>query len=223
MAGKKASIVQGSSYGLGVTIAVLVTIAVACYLSFEFGRIQADFNVIETEDERKDYEGRIAELESEIVELKQEIELHKTHREIEREAYSEIEASLAMLENKSFAVRWRSRPAGPGPAAEPGQGTGRVQPAPRADTGQAARSQRKRRGRPGNRGRTERGGDDVYNGPAGACRCRQSLAVRISVFSGFRSAARSAGWILSGTHQYRGAIQYQVRSQREGKLRVAGG
>jgi len=100
MAGKKASLLQGSSHGFGVTVAVLVTIVVACYLSFEFGRIQADFNVIETEDERKAYEDRISGLESEIVELKQEIELHKTHREIEREAYAEIEASLAVLENK---------------------------------------------------------------------------------------------------------------------------
>jgi len=91
---------QGSSPGAGVTVGVIIAIAVAGYLSFEFGRIQADFNVIETEDERKAYEDRIEGLEAEVVELKQEVELEKTHRDIEREAYKEIESSLASLENK---------------------------------------------------------------------------------------------------------------------------
>lgn len=91
---------QRSSAGAGVTVAVIIAIAVAGYLSFEFGRIQADFNVIETEDERKAYEDRIEGLEAEIVDLKQEIELEKTHRNIEREAYKEIESGFASLENK---------------------------------------------------------------------------------------------------------------------------
>lgn len=91
---------QGSSPGAGVTVAVIIAIAVAGYLSFEFGRIQADFNVIETEDERAAYEDRIRDLEAEIVELKQEVELQKTHREVEREAYKEIENNVAGLENK---------------------------------------------------------------------------------------------------------------------------
>lgn len=100
MARKKASGMHGWSPGAGVTVAVIIAICVAGYLSFEFGRIQADFNVIETEDEREAYEDRISSLEAEIVELKQEIELQKTHREVEREAYKEIDASLAGLENK---------------------------------------------------------------------------------------------------------------------------
>lgn len=91
---------QRSSGNFGVVIGVIVAVAVAGYLSFEFGRIQADFNVIETGDERKAYEDHISDLESEIVELKQEIELQKTHRGIERAAYREIEENLVVLENK---------------------------------------------------------------------------------------------------------------------------
>jgi hypothetical protein len=78
----------------------MAAIGLAGYLSFEFGRIQADFNVVDALDERKFYEDRIADLEREIVTLKQEIELQQTHRNIERAAYADIETSLANLENK---------------------------------------------------------------------------------------------------------------------------
>jgi hypothetical protein len=83
-----------------VTLAVLSAIGLAGYLSFEFGRIQADFNVVDALDERKAYEDKIEELEREVVALKQEIEIQKTHRDIERAAYGDIETSLANLEIK---------------------------------------------------------------------------------------------------------------------------
>ena len=83
-----------------LTVAVIAAIGLAGYLSFEFGRIQADFNVVDALDERKSYEDRIASLEDEVVTLKQDIELHQTHREIEREAYNEIDTSLGKLEGK---------------------------------------------------------------------------------------------------------------------------
>ena len=91
---------HGSARNWGLTAAVVAAISLAGYLSFEFGRIQADFNVVDALDERKYYEDRVATLEQEVVTLKQEIELHQTHREIEREAYKEIETSLGNLENK---------------------------------------------------------------------------------------------------------------------------
>ena len=78
----------------------MLAIAVAGYLSFEFGRIQADFNVVDALDERKTYEVRIDALNDEIVELKQEVELQKTHRDIDKAAYKEIESSLLALESK---------------------------------------------------------------------------------------------------------------------------
>jgi len=78
----------------------MLAIAVAGYLSFEFGRIQADFNVVDALDERKAYEDRIDALNDEIIELKQDVELEKTHRAIDKAAYGEIESSLLKLESK---------------------------------------------------------------------------------------------------------------------------
>ena len=78
----------------------MLAIVVAGYLSFEFGRIQADFNVVDAIDERKSYEDRVEALSNEIVALNQEIELQKTHRAIEKTAYREIETSLLGLEFK---------------------------------------------------------------------------------------------------------------------------
>ena len=91
---------QGSGRGPWTAVSIVVTALVAGYLSFEFGRIQADFNVIETGDERQAYEDRIEALESEVADLKQQVELQKTHRGVEQEAYRQIEASFADLEAK---------------------------------------------------------------------------------------------------------------------------
>ena len=91
---------HGSARNWAVTGAVVLAIAVAGYLSFEFGRIQADFNVVDALDERKAFKKTIRDLEDEIVALKQEIELQKTHRQVEQAAYKEIEASLGTLETK---------------------------------------------------------------------------------------------------------------------------
>ena len=91
---------HGSARNWAGTGAVVLAIAVAGYLSFEFGRIQADFNVVDALDERKAYEVRVDALNDEIVELKQEVELQKTHRDIDKAAYKEIEGSLLALESK---------------------------------------------------------------------------------------------------------------------------
>ena len=91
---------HGSARNWAGTGAVVLAIAVAGYLSFEFGRIQADFNVVDALDERKTYEDRIDALNDEVVELKQEVELQKTHRDIDKAAYKEIEGSLLNLESK---------------------------------------------------------------------------------------------------------------------------
>jgi cell division protein FtsB len=70
------------------------------YLVFEFGRIQANYNIVEAAKERQAYEDRIAGLENDIVGLKQEIAMLETHREIDREAYKEVDASLLALQAK---------------------------------------------------------------------------------------------------------------------------
>jgi len=81
----------------GVLIAL---IAISGYLIFEFGRISAGYDVVDAAKDRQAYEDRIAALHDEIVTLKQEVALLETHREIDREAYKEVEGSLASLQAK---------------------------------------------------------------------------------------------------------------------------
>jgi septal ring factor EnvC (AmiA/AmiB activator) len=78
----------------------IAMIAVCGYLIFEFGRIQADYNVVDAASERQDYDNEIAELEQKIAVLKQEVALLETHRDIDREAYKEVETSLTKLQVK---------------------------------------------------------------------------------------------------------------------------
>jgi hypothetical protein len=70
------------------------------YLVFEFGRIQANYNIVDAGKQRQMYEGRIADLEKEIIGLNEDIALLETHRDIDTEAYREVEASLTTLQAK---------------------------------------------------------------------------------------------------------------------------
>jgi cell division protein FtsB len=84
-----------------VTRAVLaVMIVVVGYLVFEFGRIQANYNIVDAAKERQAYQDRIAALQDEIVALKQDVALLETHRDVDREAYKDVEMSLAALQAK---------------------------------------------------------------------------------------------------------------------------
>jgi len=89
-----------SGYMWAMRTAVAVALAVGGYLTFEFGRIQADYNVVDAAQERHDDENRIAGLEKQISTLKQEISLLETHRNIDREAYKDVETSLSNLQEK---------------------------------------------------------------------------------------------------------------------------
>lgn len=91
---------HGSARNWAVSAAVVLVIVLAGYLSFEFGRIQADFNILDARDEYKAYADQISRLDKRIETLKQEVALQQTHREIERAAYAEIEITLGKLENK---------------------------------------------------------------------------------------------------------------------------
>ena len=80
---------------------LLAALVVGCgYLVFEFGRIQASYNIVDAAREREVYEQRITELEADILALNEQIALLETHRAIDREAYSEVEASLSTLQAK---------------------------------------------------------------------------------------------------------------------------
>ena len=91
-------------HGAGRTYAVrallLGLVLVIAYLVFEFGRIKAGYDVVDAASDRQTYEDHILNLDDEIVELNQEVALLKTHREIDREAYKEVEVSLTALQSK---------------------------------------------------------------------------------------------------------------------------
>ena len=81
-------------------LVIVVLVAVGGYLVYEFGRIQAGYDLVDAASERRAYEERIDALEDEISVLKEQVALLDTHREIDREAYREVEASLTELQAK---------------------------------------------------------------------------------------------------------------------------
>jgi cell division protein FtsB len=81
-------------------VALVVLAVVGGYLVYEFGRIQAGYDLVDAGSERRSYEQRIDGLEDEISALKEQIALLETHRDIDREAYREVEASLTELQAK---------------------------------------------------------------------------------------------------------------------------
>ncbi len=86
---------------LWATRAVIVILAaVGAYLVYEFGRIQAGYDLVDAAGERRAYEERIIALKEEIGVLNEQIALLETHRDIDREAYKEVEASLTELQAK---------------------------------------------------------------------------------------------------------------------------
>ena len=80
--------------------AVLLALLVGAYLVFELGRIQGGYSVVEATARAGDLRDEIATLQREVVSLREEIALHETHREIDREAYSQVEANLSALQQK---------------------------------------------------------------------------------------------------------------------------
>jgi chromosome segregation ATPase len=86
---------------LWATRLVILVLAVGGgYLVYEFGRIQAGYDLVDAASERRQYKDRIGALEDEISALKEQVALLETHREIDREAYREVEASLTELQAK---------------------------------------------------------------------------------------------------------------------------
>ena len=79
---------------------IAVALIVGAYLTFEFGRIQANYNIVDTAAEQRAFESEIMGLENRIIVLKQEIALLETHRDIDREAYQLVEVNLEDLQKK---------------------------------------------------------------------------------------------------------------------------
>lgn len=83
-----------------VRVFLALLVLIAGYLVFEYGRISAGYNIIDAANERGDFEANIDTLNDKIEELNQEVALQETHRDIEREAYKEVETSLIALQAK---------------------------------------------------------------------------------------------------------------------------
>ncbi len=81
-------------------LALVILVITGGYLVYEFGRIQAGYDLVDAASERRAYEDRIDGLEDEIKTLKEQVALLETHRDIDREAYKEVEASLTELQAK---------------------------------------------------------------------------------------------------------------------------
>jgi hypothetical protein len=90
----------GTGLSVGIRAGIVVAMVVGGYLLFEFGRLQADYNIVDAIADDRDHQELIDGLEDQIVALKQEVALQETHREIEREAYQVVEDNLAELEQK---------------------------------------------------------------------------------------------------------------------------
>ena len=78
-----------------IGLALLVGVG---YLAFELGRYQGGYSVLDQRRERAGYEQAIAERESSIEELRRQLTLLETSREIDRETYAQVEASLDQLQ-----------------------------------------------------------------------------------------------------------------------------
>jgi cell division protein FtsB len=79
---------------------VAIALVFGAYLIFEFGRIQAKYNIVDEVAAHQALENDIKGLENQIVVLKQEIALLETHRDIDRAAYQVVEANLGDLQKK---------------------------------------------------------------------------------------------------------------------------
>lgn len=84
---------------------VLVAVAGVLYLTFELGRIQADYNIVDVAAERRAYENEIRNLEKTNQSLKEQVVLLETHRDIDRGAYADVETSLTGLQQKIHEQR----------------------------------------------------------------------------------------------------------------------
>ncbi len=80
--------------------AVLLAIVAGGYLAFELGRIQGGYSLVEASAEASDYRAQIDDLQQQVISLKQDIALQETHREVERQAYDDVETNLVALQQK---------------------------------------------------------------------------------------------------------------------------
>lgn len=79
---------------------VMIALVVGGYLVFELGRIQGGYSVVDATQTERQLRAEIGSLEREVMRLNEEIVLQQTHRQIDREAYAQVEANLGELQQK---------------------------------------------------------------------------------------------------------------------------
>ncbi|MGD8339550.1 MAG: hypothetical protein PVH89_02140 [Gammaproteobacteria bacterium] len=72
----------------------------ALYLSFELGRLQAGYSLLDARRASEAYEQALAARGQKIDDLERQIAILETSREIDRETYSSIETNLAELQDQ---------------------------------------------------------------------------------------------------------------------------
>ena len=77
-----------------------VMVLVCAYLVYEFGRIQANYNIVDAGRERQGFVDRITVLDAELVALKEDVAQLETNRDIDRAAYKDVEIGLVTLQSK---------------------------------------------------------------------------------------------------------------------------
>jgi len=91
-------------HGMGRTLmvrgVVVVLILVSGYLIFEYGRIRAGYDTVEAGNISQAYEDHILQLDNTIVDLKQQIAILETNRDVDRASYKEVEVELTTLAAK---------------------------------------------------------------------------------------------------------------------------
>ncbi len=100
MAAKSHLQTHGAGRTLTVRAFLVLLVLIAGYLVFEYGRISAGYDTIDAANERGEVKAHIDTLDDEIEALQQDVAMHETHREIDREAYKEVESSLITLQAK---------------------------------------------------------------------------------------------------------------------------
>lgn len=78
----------------------VVVVAAGAYLSFELGRYQAGYSLLDEQRRMERYEAELAEREARIEELERERAILETSREIDRETYAQVETELERLQQR---------------------------------------------------------------------------------------------------------------------------
>src|SRR5262245_53981485 len=70
------------------------------YLTFELGRYQGGFSIVDQRRERAALDGRLAEERGVSEELRRQLAIAETSGDIDRATYSQVEATLGELQAK---------------------------------------------------------------------------------------------------------------------------